>query len=119
MERKTQKKGPAGAPPGERDAESEFDLGRQAHLQGKFEEAIGHYRSAAELDPLRPEYWNNLGGAFISTGRLDEAAKALETAVKLKDDYALAHSNIGNLQRLRGNIPEAERSICDPTPTAF
>ena len=110
MERKTQKKGPSGAPPGERDAESEFDLGRQAHLQGKFEEAIGHYRSAAELDPLRPEYWNNLGGAFISTGRLDEAAEALETAVKLKDDYALAHSNIGNLQRLRGNIPEAERS---------
>ena len=110
MERKTQKKGPSGAPPGERDAESEFDLGRQAHLHGKFEEAIGHYRSAAELDPLRPEYWNNLGGAFISTGRLDEAAEALETAVKLKDDYALAHSNIGNLQRLRGNIPEAERS---------
>ena len=62
MERKTKKKGPSGAPPGERDAESEFDLGRQAHLQRKFEEAIGHYRSAAELDPLRPEYWNNLGG---------------------------------------------------------
>lgn len=60
-----------------------------------------------------PDAWtahNNLGGVFSSEGRLDEAAREYQTALRLKPSDASAHSNLGivfaRLHRLDDAIRE-------------
>ena len=41
----------------------------------------------------RPNY--NLGVFYMKQGRLDDAIKAYQTAIKLKPDYVEAYNNMG------------------------
>ena len=44
---------------------------------------------------------------FYSHGKLDEAVAAYRQAIRIKPDYAEAHSNLGNALKERGNLDEA------------
>lgn len=66
------------------------------------------YRTTIERNP---ECWlahNNLGADLLETSdRIDEALTQLETAVRLKPDYAPARTNLGNALAHLGRWPEA------------
>jgi len=53
----------------------------------------------------RPHY--NLGLFYHVQGRLDEAIKAYQTAIKFKSDYAEAYYNIGLIYQNQGRLDEA------------
>ena len=55
--------------------------GHVAVLRGRSDEAIAHYREAAEIAPDRPLPHTSLGGVLVREGRLDEALAAYSRAL--------------------------------------
>jgi tetratricopeptide (TPR) repeat protein len=75
--------------------EQDFQAGRSALLAGRPEEAVNHFKRAAESNPnfktsykLRESVWTYLGRAYYETGKYPEARAALDKALASdKDDY--------------------------------
>ncbi len=79
-------------------------LGRAYEKLDRFDEALGCYRTALAICPLRAEIHFNLGAVAHRAGRLDDAIAAYRQAVALKPDYANAHVQLaavlGDLDRV-------------------
>ena len=80
-----------------------------------FEDAIRLIRRAARKAPSDPTIFVNLGSAYHKANRHREAHDALNTAIKLKPDFAEAHFNLGRLlleeKNLNGAIKAFQRSL--------
>ena len=61
-------------------------------------EAENIYRQMTMRFPELPEPWNNLAAIYASRDDLDQARRALETAIMIYPDYAIAHANLGDIQ---------------------
>ena len=61
-------------------------------------EAETIYRQMTMRYPELPEPWNNLAAIYASRDDLDQARRALETAIMIYPDYAIAHANLGDIQ---------------------
>lgn len=103
----------------------------QVTARGKadFDRAVGFMRSGnntdAELEfkqvalqfPQLAAPYVNLGILYRKTGRLDQSEAALKTAVDHNDGSAVAWTELGATQRLRGEFPDAaasyEKAIAD------
>jgi tetratricopeptide (TPR) repeat protein len=62
---------------------------------------------AVALRPVSPVAHLNLGSAFASKGRLDEAIAAYVSAIRLRKDYSLAHNNLGLVLSQKGRVDDA------------
>jgi len=49
-------------------------------------------------NPEHPDVYNNIGGALLMMGRLPEAKKAFEAALRIKPDFAPALENLSLLR---------------------
>ena len=91
------------------------DLGVALVQEGRFEEAVAHYREALRLRPGFAEAENNLGIALVQTGRAAEALPHYEQALRLEPGYAEAESGFGTALVQAGRPQEAvahfERAI--------
>jgi Tfp pilus assembly protein PilF len=93
-----------------------------ARGKADFERAVGFMRSGnnteAELEfkqvalqfPQLCAPYVNLGILYRKTGRLDQSEAALKTAVERNDGSAVAWTELGATQRLRGEFPAAAAS---------
>jgi tetratricopeptide (TPR) repeat protein len=71
----------------EQHRDSEGNAGFETHdrpskQMGRSKEAAPHFRSAASIAPVEV-YFANLGQALWSTGEIEEAMRALRTAVRM------------------------------------
>lgn len=82
-------------------------LGVIAHQVGQHEQAVELLRRAINLNPGRPEPYNNLGEALRSLGHTNDAEVAYRKALELAPAYADAHNNLGTLLRRQGKHEEA------------
>ncbi len=89
------------------DTVARANLGSVYQLQGRLEEAIGHYREAVRLDPADAVSLNSLGAALQAAGRHQEALPLLERAVQARPGYAHAHFNLANALLAAGRGAEA------------
>jgi len=78
-------------------------------MQGKLDEAIGHYREVLKVRPGSAKTHLNLGSALASGGRLDEAIAHYTQALALDPDYAKAHYHLALLLAQQGRLDEAIR----------
>ena len=53
--------------------------------RGESEEALRNQEAATRVAPDQPVAWGNLANTYMNLGRLDEAQRTLETALKLQD----------------------------------
>jgi protein O-mannosyl-transferase len=83
------------------------NLGVVLRAQGRFDEAISHYREAIRLRGDNAEAHYNLGLVLADQGRLDEAISRYREAIRLKHDYVEAHNNLGSALAARGRFEEA------------
>jgi Flp pilus assembly protein TadD len=85
------------------DNTAHFNLGNLLLAQGQFEEAIAHYRVAAETarGERRAAIEINLGTALVNLGRFDEAEAAYLDALAADPDSKLAQQNLARLRQKR------------------
>ena len=63
------------------------------------------------LSLISPMHITILAIALSNDGQLDEAIAAYRQAIRLKPDYAEAHSNLGNALKDMGQLDEAIASL--------
>jgi tetratricopeptide (TPR) repeat protein len=83
------------------------NLGVVLRDQGKFDEAISHYREAIRLRGNNAEAHYNLGIVLADQGKFDEAISHYREAIRLKHNYVKAHNNLGYALAAQGKFDEA------------
>ena len=104
-------------------AEAWAGLGTAYQVKGVFlglpellDKAIQCAERALKLDPTLAEAYVALGSALFARGRMDEAAAALETAIKHDGKHARAHAMLARVHwigrgDLKRGIKELERAV--------
>ncbi len=85
---------------------AEANLGFALAEQGHYDKAIAHYKTALHSEP-HAIIWNNLGRSLVATGKLEEAIKAFQNALKLNPSFANAHRNLALALARSGRLQEA------------
>ncbi|HET9664419.1 MAG TPA: tetratricopeptide repeat protein, partial [Burkholderiales bacterium] len=80
-----------------RDARGRFLKGVILGEQKKTQEAIKIYTALTHDHPDLPEPYNNLAVLQAGLGQYEPARMALEMAIRVKPDYAVAHENLGDI----------------------
>ena len=72
-----------------------FDVAVQHHRRGRLPQAEQFYRQILQVDPRHARALHFLGLIAHQVGRADLAIEFIGQAVRLRPDYAEAHSNLG------------------------
>lgn len=96
-------------------ADTHNNLGNAFAVEGKIQEAIGHYEQALQFNPGNPDVPLNLAAALLQTGRFDEAARYYEQALRSAPNNARAQYSLGiallNLGRPGNAIGHFEQAL--------
>lgn len=87
--------------------EAELKRGKQLRQQGDFARAIVYFNKTIRI---KPDYWaayNQLGKAFLASGKIEEASTVYQHLLQLNPALAVAHSNLGAILQLQGKNLEA------------
>src|SRR5581483_1329294 len=101
---------PAAAVPITARGKADFDRAVGAMKAGNTTEAELEFKQVALQFPQLSSPYVNLGILYRKTGRLDQSEEALKTAVERNDGSAVAWTELGATQRLRGEFPNAAAS---------
>jgi tetratricopeptide (TPR) repeat protein len=83
-------------------------LGMIAQQVGRHDLAVEHIKKAIALHDLAvAAFHSNLGLAYQSMGKLDEAAESYRKAIGIRHDFPEAHYNLGNVQQEQRHIDDA------------
>ncbi|MBW4680148.1 MAG: tetratricopeptide repeat protein [Microcoleus vaginatus WJT46-NPBG5] len=91
-------------------AQLHFNTGKQLKELGKFDEAIGHYQKALEIEPDHVEVLNHLAEVYYTQNRLAEAIVACQKALKIQPNFAQAYKTLGNVLQAQGKLEPAMRA---------
>ncbi len=80
-----------------KDARGRFLKGVILAEQKKTQDAIKVYTDLTHEHPDLPEPYNNLAVLRAGLGQYDSARMALEMAIRVKPDYAVAYENLGDI----------------------
>lgn len=93
------------------------NLGVEFQKQGKFNEAIQHYKDAVELNPQFMDAHNNLGILLAQDGKLEGALDHFQIALSIKPHDSRTHINIGIVYSIKTDYEKAilhlERSLAE------
>jgi TolB-like protein/cytochrome c-type biogenesis protein CcmH/NrfG len=78
-----------------------------ADVEGRFDVSIGLHAHARDMDPLAAGNYLQLGNAYYRAGRLEEAAAALRTALRLFPEVTSNHYRLGLVLLAQGNGQQA------------
>jgi cytochrome c-type biogenesis protein CcmH/NrfG len=87
-------------------AKVQIDLGNVLYDAGRYQEAIGHYQKALELDPKNVSVSTDLGTALWYSGRPDDALRQFEKSLAIEPNHPQTLFNIG-IVRLEGKQDRA------------
>uniref|UniRef100_A0A7S3NPU3 UDP-N-acetylglucosamine--peptide N-acetylglucosaminyltransferase SPINDLY n=1 Tax=Aureoumbra lagunensis TaxID=44058 RepID=A0A7S3NPU3_9STRA len=73
-----------------------YNLGYIYEEQGKYSEAISHFKSALNLAPRDTDALVNIGNCHMQTGDLDQAISAYRAVISLNPNCAIGHYNLGS-----------------------
>ncbi len=88
-----------------------FNEAQDIHEKGDLPAAIKLYEKALSIIPRFPEAELQLGNAFLSLGRIDDAEKSFRRAVEHKDDWTLALTSLGSILVTEGKYAEADHFL--------
>lgn len=79
------------------DAEEVKRVGNEQYKRGNFAEALCLYDRAIAISPDNASCRGNRAAALMGLGRLDEAVRECEEAVRLDPAYVRAHQRLASL----------------------
>jgi tetratricopeptide (TPR) repeat protein len=82
-------------------------------LSGRYEDSILLHQKILEIDSYSFQAWYNLGQAFYSEERYEEAANAFEYAYLINDDFEFAYRDRGEALLILGKYAEALKCYQD------
>lgn len=86
-----------------------YNLANYLYQAGRFEEAVGHYREAARIDPVDYRCHLNLANSLMKLGRRSEAVSEYQETLLRKPDHSGAHAALQRMgldvQIAPGNSP--------------
>lgn len=83
-----------------------YNLGNALQDIEQYEEAEKCYKKILGTQKTDIEAWNNLGRVYVELGQLDKARDCFEAAIRLKNDWPLAHWNLALVKLQQGNYLE-------------
>ena len=95
-------------------ARSLFALAMAVHYSCRFDEAVTFFEQAIRLDPFPSSIaFRNLGGAYRSVGRYEEAVKQLKKALELSPNDLFAHLTLAITYIELGRPQEAKAEAAE------
>jgi tetratricopeptide (TPR) repeat protein len=88
------------------DPEARHDLAVALHQSGRSNEALEQFEKVVELQP-EALHLIELGVAYVSVSKADEARAAFERALESSPGHPIALHHLGNLAEARGDPSEA------------
>ncbi len=92
-------------------ADGLYLAGTAAYLQGNFTEAHEHFAKVKALNPTDPRLAGAEGEVYLAEGKINEALKAYEEAVKVDGKRPTTWSRIGTIQAMKGEREAAKKSL--------
>jgi protein O-mannosyl-transferase len=86
---------------------AQSNLGRYLMRQGRFQEAMDHYREALRISPNDVDSLVSVGNALFGQGHEDEAADYYRRALQSNPNNPEAHVNLAVILAHRGQVEEA------------
>ncbi|XP_061363397.1 TPR repeat-containing thioredoxin TTL1 isoform X2 [Gastrolobium bilobum] len=102
----------AGAP--NVDPEELKRVGNEHYKKGHFADALSLYDKAIAMSPASAAYRSNRAAALTGLGRLGEAVRECEEAVRLDPNYLRAHQRLASLFLRLGQVENARKHLCFP-----
>ncbi|GAV64063.1 Thioredoxin domain-containing protein/TPR_2 domain-containing protein/TPR_8 domain-containing protein/TPR_11 domain-containing protein [Cephalotus follicularis] len=96
------------------DAEEVKRAGNEQYKRGNFGEALSLYDKAIALAPGNAAYRSNRAAALTGLGRVVEAVKECEEAVRLDPNYGRAHQRLASLYLRLGQVDNARKHLHCP-----
>lgn len=93
------------------DPEEATKAGNGHYKKGQFDEALRFYDRAAEMCPSNTACRNNRAAALSGLGRLEEAVKECEEAIRLDPAYGKARHRLSGLYLRLGHVEGARRHL--------
>uniref|UniRef100_A0A7N1A8Y1 Thioredoxin domain-containing protein n=1 Tax=Kalanchoe fedtschenkoi TaxID=63787 RepID=A0A7N1A8Y1_KALFE len=97
-----------------RDPEEVKMIANEMHKRGNFVDALKLYDRTISLSPGNASYRCNRAAALSGLGRLGEAVRECEEALKLDPGYSRAHQRLGSLFIRLGMVDVARKHLCFP-----
>ncbi len=97
------------------DADTQRRYGILLGMLGRQDEAVAATRRALDLDPLVPANWVNLGGLYVTKGKLALARSAVDRALEISPDMSDAREIAPFLLLLEGQ-PEGALAATKRAP---
>ena len=90
--------------------EARLAMAGSEYRDHNYQEAIKHYKTALDIDPIQPDAQANLGLAYLFKDRRAEAAKHLQLAVKYGNDDPEIFKRLGYVYRDMGQPAQAKEA---------
>ena len=81
--------------PREDEAVTAYGRGMELVKEGRYQEALDRFRTAAKRDNKNPEYLNMMAYTLRKTGNIDDAFEAYAKALQLKPKFPQAREYLG------------------------
>lgn len=102
-----------------RDPQMRFLKGLIQQDAGRLDAAMTTYQALITDYPELPEPYNNIAVLHANQGQLDKAREALQMAIRNKQNYGVAHENLGDIyMRLAGQSYERAQALDARNTTA-
>ncbi|XVF14590.1 hypothetical protein REPUB_Repub09cG0073900 [Reevesia pubescens] len=99
---------------GTNDPEEMKRAGNEMYKRGNFVEALALYDKAISISPENAAFRSNRAAALTAVGRLGEAVRECEEAVRLDPGYGRAHQRLSSLYLRLGLPDNARHHLCFP-----
>ena len=90
--------------------QEQYDLGMRYLSEGNYAEAIIAFTTAIEIEPKRSAAYEGLADAYIGSGDMESAIKALEDGIANTNDTAL-QKKLEDLKQLQSTAETEELSV--------
>ncbi len=88
-------------------AETSYRTGLESLWLGNYDNALGHFETAANRNPRRADAWVQVGYCKVKQGKNEEGIRAYQQALALNPNSEEVHNKLGDAFYHAGRLPEA------------
>ena len=87
--------------------DSSYRTGLESLWLGNYDNALGHFETAAYRNPSRADAWVQVGYCKVKQGKAEEGIRAYQQALELKPNSDEIHNKLGDAFYYAGRMAEA------------